>query len=59
MEDIEAVHRNGPRYRRNKRNAAGTWLMTGRDDQDRELAISVLWADERERLLRPVTGWPL
>jgi uncharacterized DUF497 family protein len=58
LEDVRAVHRNVPVYRRNKRQAAGRWLMVGCDDNGRELVISVLWADERRRVLRPITGWP-
>lgn len=55
---VRQVHRNGPMFRRNKRSVTATWLMTGRDDGGRELVVAVLWADEAERILRPITGWP-
>lgn len=33
--------------------------MTGRDRSGREIEVVVVWADENEGLLRPITGWPL
>lgn len=56
-QDVEAVHRNDPRYRRNKRTGTATWLMIGRDDGGRGLVIGILWQDETDRILRAITGW--
>jgi uncharacterized DUF497 family protein len=58
-EDVEAVFTNRPRrFLRNKRSGTATYLMVGTDDSGRSLTIGVLWADEPERVLRAVTGWP-
>jgi uncharacterized DUF497 family protein len=58
-EDVEAVFTNRPRrFLRNKRSSTARYLMIGIDDSGRPLTIGVLWADEPERVLRAVTGWP-
>lgn len=54
---VEAIWANGPRYRRNKKNAAGTWLMVGRDDSGTTWTVAIKWSDEDERVLRAITGW--
>lgn len=46
-----------PQWAPNKKSAAGTWLMTGPDLGGRMLTISIMWADEDERILRAITGW--
>lgn len=57
IRDVLAVHGKDPKYLRNKNEAAGDWLMIGRDDHGRVLKLSILWADTETRTLRVATGW--
>ncbi len=54
--DVETVFASQPDVRRNKRTGAGDYLVTGRGRGGRRLVIVVVWADEAERVLRPITG---
>jgi hypothetical protein len=45
------------KHRRNKKAATATWLMTEQGDGGRRLVIGILWRDERDRILRAITGW--
>lgn len=42
-----------------QRSGTARWLMIGQDDRGRLLKIGILWADEREGILRAITAWPL
>jgi hypothetical protein len=53
------MFRNGPRFSRNKRRAAARWRIVGRTDGGRKLQVFVVWADERDGVLRAVTGWEI
>jgi hypothetical protein len=54
---VEAVSRNGPQWRPNKRSGSATWVMTGRDDGGRPLRVNILWADEDAGRLRAISAW--
>jgi hypothetical protein len=57
--EVEQMFRNGPRFSRNKRRAAARWRIVGRTDGGRKLQVFVVWADERDGVLRAVTGWEI
>jgi hypothetical protein len=57
--EVEQVFWNGPRFSRNKKLATARWRMVGRTDGGRKLQVFVVWADERDGVLRAVTGWEI
>ena len=55
--EVEAVHGNNPRYERNKKVGSATWWMIGDDPvSGKKLKVGILWADEKERVLRAITA---
>lgn len=58
-DEVEQIFLNAPTYHKNKRSAAGSWLMIGQTDAGRSLCISIVWVDERAGILRAITGWPI
>lgn len=57
--EVEQMFWNGPRFSRNKKRAAARWRMVGRTDSGRKLQVFVVWADQRDGVLRAVTGWEI
>ena len=57
--EVEQAFWNGARSARNKERATARWRMVGRTDGGRKLQVFVVWADERDGVLRAVTGWEI
>jgi hypothetical protein len=57
--EVEQVFWNGPRFSRNKKRATAQWRMVGHTNGGRMLQVFVIWADERDGVLRAVTGWEI
>jgi hypothetical protein len=57
--EVEQMFWNGPRFSRNKKRAAARWRMVGRTDSARKLQVFVVWSDQRDGVLRAVTGWEI
>jgi hypothetical protein len=54
-DEVEAIWRHRPRYFRNKKAGSATWMMVGRDPRSgRQLRIGIIWADEKEGVLRAI-----
>jgi hypothetical protein len=53
--EVEGVWSNNPDYRRNKKAGSALWMMTGADPTSgKKLKVGIIWADERERVLRAI-----
>jgi hypothetical protein len=57
--EVEQMFWNGLQFSRNKKRAAARWRMVGRTDSGRKLQVFVVWADQRDGVLRAVTGWEI
>jgi hypothetical protein len=57
--EVEQVFWNDPSFSRNKKRATARWRMVGRTDRGRKLQVFIVWADERDGILRAVTGWEI
>jgi uncharacterized DUF497 family protein len=57
--EVEQAFWNSPKFSRNKKRAPAQWRMVGRTDGGRKLQEFFVWADERDGILRAVTGWEI